>query len=717
MRKFYTLLLFIPILLIASNNEKILILKKAEAQIKIDGIIDDIWSKADSATNFFQLQPYTGKPISRKTYAKVITNETSLYCLIVCYDQKENIQSTTGKLDDFGGDVVSIMLDTFGDRRTAYKFAVTASGVRGDCRLLDDARNRDYSWDGIWFSDSKIYDWGYVVEIEIPYKSIQYNKDLTSWGIDFDRWIPSLSEDQYWCEYEQNEGQRISKFGNLVFQDFRPSVKGLNLEFYPVAFGKINYLGANKYKVDPNAGLDIFYNPSPQLTVQATANPDFAQIEADPFNFNISRYETFFNERRPFFVQGNEIFTPSGRQQNSGFYRPLELLYTRRIGKILPNGKEVPLSFGAKAFGRYETWEYGGFTARTPEIEFINYNGVNEIEPSAIFFSGRIKKQILDNSNIGILFAGKQTADNTYGVIDIDGAFRGSDWQFAYQIARSIKNSEGDFAASAGFNKFTDNSVTLIRGRYVGEKFDINQVGYVPWKGTAEFVGLTGPYWYFKEGALSQLMFYIGPVLYYEKVDSFTDYGGVIGMNMQFRSNWGYEINFQDIYTKDNGKEFNSAQVNFSSWFNINPKWNGNLYGGYSKRYNFARDYLAFYSWLGAEASWKVADVIQIGTSFNMWIEGNPDNNIEEITYNARPWISFTPINDLNFRLYIDNVFLKSSDKMERIFIGGLFSYQFSPKSWIYIAINEIHDRNNSGRIMGMTDRVSVFKIKYLYYL
>ena len=503
----------------------------------------------------------------------------------------------------------------------------------------------------------------------------------------------------------------------MVFQDFRPSVKGLNLEFYPVAFGKINYLGANKYKVYPNAGLDIFYNPSPQLTVQATANPDFAQIEADPFNFNISRYETFFNERRPFFVQGNEIFTPSGRQQNSGFYRPLELLYTRRIGKILPNGKEVPLSFGAKAFGRYETWEYGGFTARTPEIEFINYNGVNEIEPSAIFFSGRIKKQILDNSNIGILFAGKQTADNTYGVIDIDGAFRGSDWQFAYQIARSIKNSEGDFAASAGFNKFTDNSVTLIRGRYVGEKFDINQVGYVPWKGTAEFVGLTGPYWYFKEGALSQLMFYIGPVLYYEKVDSFTDYGGVIGMNMQFRSNWGYEINFQDIYTKDNGKEFNSAQVNFSSWFNINPKWNGNLYGGYSKRYNFARDYLAFYSWLGAEASWKVADVIQIGTSFNMWIEGNPDNNIEEITYNARPWISFTPINDLNFRLYIDNVFLKSSDKMERIFIGGLFSYQFSPKSWIYIAINEIHDRNNSGRIMGMTDRVSVFKIKYLYYL
>ncbi|MBI5808530.1 MAG: carbohydrate binding family 9 domain-containing protein [Ignavibacteriales bacterium] len=716
MKKYFTLLLFLPILLSASNTEKVLILKKIDTPIKVDGVIDDAWSKADSATNFFQLQPYFAKQPSRKTYAKVLTTGTSLYCLIVCFDKKENIQSNTGKLDDYGGDVVSIMLDTFGDRRTAYKFAVTASGVRGDCRLLDDARNRDYSWDGIWFSYSRIYDWGYVVEIELPYKSIQYNKELTNWGLDFDRWIPALTEDQYWCEYEQNEGQRISKFGKLIFENFRPSIKGLNLELYPVAFGKINYLGNNKYKVDPNAGLDIFYNPSPQLTVQATANPDFAQIEADPYNFNISRYETFFSERRPFFIQGNEIFSPSGRQRNSGFYRPLELLYSRRIGKKLPDGKKVPLTFGAKAFGRIDDWEYGGFAARTQETEYTDYNGSKGVEPSALFLSGRIKKQVFDNSSIGVLFVGKKTSNDTYGVIDIDGAFRNSDWQLAYQIARSVKNSEGDFAVSAGFTQFGEKWITFLRGNYIGDKFDINQVGYVPWKGTAEFVGLTGPYWYFKEGAISQLLFYAGPALYYEKVDSFTDYGGVAGINMQFRSNWGYEINFQSINTKDNNKEFNSSQVNFSSWFNINPKWNGNVYGGYSKRYNFSRNYLAFYSWLGAEASWKIADILQIGTSYNMWIEGNPDGNIEEITYNARPWFSFTPINDVNFYVYVDNVFLRSSNQMERIFIGALFSFQFSPKSWIYLALNEIHDRNNSGRIMDMTDRVSVFKIKYLYY-
>jgi hypothetical protein len=166
----------------------------------------------------------------------------------------------------------------------------------------------------------KIYDWGYVVEMKIPYKSIQYDEKLTDWGLDFDRWIPENSEDLYWCRYEQNEGMRVSKFGQLVFSDFRPNVQGLNLEFYPVGLSKATYLQNGKYKFDADAGIDIFYNPSQKLTYQLTANPDFAQIEADPYTFNISRYESYLSERRPFFTQGNEIFMPSGKEQNTGFY-------------------------------------------------------------------------------------------------------------------------------------------------------------------------------------------------------------------------------------------------------------------------------------------------------------------------------------------------------------------------------------------------------------
>ncbi len=707
----------------ASNEPKMLVLNKTTEPILIDGIIDPAWTQADSVSDFIQLQPFHNAKPSRKTVAKVLTSEHALYCLMICYDEEENIQRHKGKLDDYGGDVISLMIDTFNNKRTAYKFSVTATGVKGDCRMLDDARNRDYSWDGIWFSGAKIYAWGFVVEMKIPYKSIQYDEDLTEWGLDFDRWMPARNEDVYWCAYEESQGQRISKFGTLVFQNFRPKVKGLHLEIYPVAITKATYVNDNDYDIDPDAGIDIFYNPSPKLTYQLTANPDFAQIEADPFEFNISRYESYFSERRPFFTEGNEIFMASGKQRNTGFYQPLELFYSRRIGRKLPDGNEVPLQFGTKAFGRINTWEYGGFMAVTGKTDYID-GGEKSTEDQAFFGSARVKKQILGNSSIGMMIVGKHTQDSDNGVIDIDGAFRSSSWQLAYQLARSFKNNEGDFAGSAGFTMFKEKSLALIRGRYVGDKFDIDQVGFVPWKGTGNFVGIGGPRWYFNDGFIRAILLYGGGYLGYEKVDNFTDYGGIFGFNMQFRNNSGFEINLDMGDAKDEGIRFTSYTANFSSWFNPNPKFHGNVWGGYTRTYNFSRDYLAYYSWLGSQLNYQLFNSLLIGTSVNIFIERDPDGAIEDITYNTRPNLSITPINNLNIRIYFDNVYVRSTDHLEQAIFGFLFSYNFSPKSWVYFALNDVRDRsdryNEFGELlpkrMHVVDRAGVFKLKYLYY-
>lgn len=715
--------LFIGSFAAANNIDKVMTLQKMAEHIRIDGLIDPAWSQADSVWEFTQHQPYYGAAPSRRTVAKLMTNQDVLYCLMICYEDQTSIQKHKGMLDNMGGDIVSLMLDTFGNKRTAYKFAVTAAGVRADCRLLDDARNRDYSWDGIWFSAAKIYDWGFVIEMEIPYKSIQYDEKLSEWGLDFDRWIPARTEDLYWCTYEENEGQRVSKFGKLVFENFRPTAKGLNLEIYPVGISKITYLDNKKYRGEPAAGVDIFYNPSPKLTYQLTANPDFAQIEADPFEFNISRYETYFNERRPFFTEGNEIFMASGRERNTSFYRPLELFYSRRIGKKLPDGSEVPLQFGTKAFGRIGAWEYGGFLAMTGETDYEE-DGATVKEDRAYFGSARIKKQILGNSAIGLMFVGKHTENEDNGVLDLDGAFRMSDWQLSYQLARSYKNSQGDFAGSAGFTMFREKYMVLMRGRYIGDNFDINQVGFVPWKGTGEFVGLAGPRWYFNNGYIRQILIYAGGLLGYEKIDAFTDYGGLVGYNMQFRNNWGFEINTDFADSKDEGIRYTTYNISFSSWFNTNPKLHANVFGGYSRTYNFSREYLAYYSWFGSFVEYQLLNELEIGTSADMFIEGNPAGAIEDITYNTRPYFSITPINNLNIRIYFDDLFIRSSDRSEQTIFGLLFSYNFSPKSWIYFAMNEIRARekqfdsfdNLLSNRLRVQDRVGVFKVKYLYY-
>ncbi len=734
MKKFLLLYLLIAISAAARQNEgKKLLVHKIKTDISIDGIIDPVWSTADSATNFFQMQPYYGKKPTWPTVAKVLSTNDAIYCLMICYEDKKDIQLNTGTLDNTNGDIVSFMIDTFNDKKTAYKFAVTASGVRADCRLLDDARNRDYSWDGIWFAAAKVYDWGFVVEMKIPYKSIQYDKNAGTWGLDFERWIPAKNEDLYWCSYEQNEGQRISKFGTLMFDNFKPSVKGLNLEVYPVGLSKANYLPLSsssssfiddaKYKIEPNMGLDVMYNPSPALKFQLTANPDFAQIEADPYQFNISQYETYFDERRPFFTEGNEIFMAAGKQSNTGFYSPLQLFYSRRIGKKLPDGSEVPLIVGTKAFGRFNDWEYGGFLAVTGRKDYMDDDVLNT-EPGAIFSSVRIKKQILENSSIGMLYVGKQTKDNTSGVVDIDGAFRTSEWQLAYQVARSIDAAHGDYAASAGFTQFGEKWVTLARLRYVGNNFNIDQVGYVPWKGTGEITAIAGPNWFIKDGPIRNILLFGGFSINHKVAENYTDHAAVLVYNMQFKQNWGGEIDISYGKSKDEGVKYSSYEIDYSTWFNINPKWDANFYGGYTRTYNFNRDYVAFYSWNGINFDWNALDILQVGTSYNMWIEGNPAGGIEDITYDARPYFSFTPVNNLNIRIYVDNLFDQSSQHMEQIIGGLLFSYNFLPKSWIYFAYNEVDNRsdqfNAAGSLlpqrMHTAARAGVFKIKYLYY-
>jgi len=286
------------------------------------------------------------------------------------------------------------------------------------------------------------------------------------------------------------------------------------------------------------------------------------------------------------------------------------------------------------------------------------------------------------------------------------------------------KHGRGDFAGSTGFRSVSDSWINLARGRYIGKDFDISQVGYVPWRGTAELVALSGPLWNFDEGALRQILTYAGLFLNYERTDLYTDRSAIIGLNMQFRDNWGYEINFSVARSRDTDILYTSYDVNLSSWFNVSPSWYGNVWGGYSKTYNFSRDYLAFYAWFGSSVGWNALQTLQLGTSYNMFIEGNPGGGVEDITYNARPYFSLTPFNDLNVRVYTDYVFVRSTDKLENVIIGLLFSYNFLPKSWIYFAVNEVRGRSDeygpAGSLlparMHVADRAGVLKVKYLYY-
>ena len=318
----------------------------------------------------------------------------------------------------------------------------------------------------------------------------------------------------------------------------------------------------------------------------------------------------------------------------------------------------------------------------------------------------------------------KQTKDSTYGVVDLDGAFRNSGWQLSYQLARSIKNSSGDYASSIGFVSTGKNWWVLARNRYIGKNFNVEQVGYVPWIGTWQATVLTGPNWIYDEGYLSGMLILGGIYTNYKNIEGYTDRSAVLDFNMNFRSNWGYELTWIAGKSKDQGVKYDSYEFDYNFWFNTSPKWDFNLWGGYSKTYNFNLDFVAPYSWFGANVDWNAADILTLGTSYNMWAEWDPSGSLVDITYDARPYFSITPVNNLNFRIYIDNLYDKSSQHLEQIIGGFLFSYNFLPKSWVYFAYNEVDNRYDRYDINGhllpqkmhVSARAGVFKIKYLYY-
>ncbi len=162
---------------------------------------------------------------------------------------------------------------------------------------------------------------------------------------------------------------------------------------------------------------------------------------------------------------------------------------------------------------------------------------------------------------------------------------------------------------------------------------------------------------------------------------------------------------------------YTSYEADYSVWMGISPRWELNAYGGYSRTYNFLRDYLGHFFSFGCEADWKVLNQLELGTSYDMYVEWKPDGALEDITYNARPYFSLTPVNNLNFRVYVDNVFVRSTDQLEHVILGFLFSYNFLPKSWIYFALNQVEQREPITRQMEIAGRAAVLKVKYLYYL
>ncbi|HEX9083557.1 MAG TPA: DUF5916 domain-containing protein, partial [Gemmatimonadaceae bacterium] len=338
---------------------------RAEAAPVIDGKDDDaVWRTAPPITAFKQWQPTEGKEPRFKTEAKVAYDAANLYVFVRAFDpHPDSIIRLLERRDSFTpSDMIWIFVDSYHDKRTGYEFGVNAAGVKID-QAVYDGGNEDGAWDGVWDAATRIDSLGWTAEFRIPLSQMRYSRDRSHiFGFTIDRDIYRYSERVSWPFFSQSKPDLISQLGILDGMDDLESPR--RLEAMPYVVSKsASQITNNAYgqKANVTVGGDVKYRVASNLTLDATINPDFGQVESDPAVLNLNAYESFFDERRPFFVAGRGLFrfdvNCSAVNCNGE-----TLYYSRRIGRT-PElagtyGDTVPLQpttiiGAAKLLGRF----------------------------------------------------------------------------------------------------------------------------------------------------------------------------------------------------------------------------------------------------------------------------------------------------------------------------------------------------------------------------
>ena len=384
------------------------------ATVAVDGRLDDAaWRAAAWRSDFLQKVPLEGGAPTASTEVAFLYDGDALYVGARMRSvDPGGIPTTVARRDQFtNAEHFIVALDTYRDRRTAYVFSISSGGVRGDYYNPSDSEgDRELAWDPVWRADATVDSLGWYAEMRIPFSQLRFASGGDQiWGVQINRWMPHAEEDVYWIVIPARETGWASRFGEL---------RGIAVAHAPRRLELTPYVAANatfspSIPGDPfndgsltsaRAGADFKMGLGPNLTLDATINPDFGQVEADPAEVNLTAFETFFSERRPFFTEGNQLLVGNG----ANFY------YSRRIGQAprgSANGEYVDypsnttILGAAKLSGRMRSGLSVGalaaFTGAEEARTFDTESGFGRvaIEPFTAYGIGRVQQEFGPNSS------------------------------------------------------------------------------------------------------------------------------------------------------------------------------------------------------------------------------------------------------------------------------------------------------------------------------
>lgn len=466
---------------------------KLEAEPVIDGevLADEVWQKFPAFDGLTQIRPNAGAPASEKTDIRFAYNQTTLFVSVVCYDaQPDKLVVSDARRDASldGTDSFLFIIDTYHDRQNGFMFGTNPLGIEYDGQVDNEGQgnfntNRqqggtiggfNLNWDASWEVKAKVGDYGWSAEFAIPLRTIRFASGQNrTWGLNIQRNIRKTNEVVYWAPLPiQFDLKRLSLAGELTGLSLQSPG---NLKFIPYVLDQVyrDFKSAeNKTKNRPDVGADIKYSLTPSLTLDLTYNTDFAQVEVDQQQINLDRFNLFFPEKRPFFLENAGFFS-------SGAPGEVDLFFSRRIG-IGSNGQVVPIVGGARVSGRANKTNVGVLSMFTDEAlddtVLIQRNNFNV---------ARINQQVGQRSTIGGSFISREgmgEADNHNRVYSLDGKWGiGKKAQITGFFARSttLDSSETSGNTFKVQSQYQWNGLDLnLAYTQVDEAFD-PQVGFL----------------------------------------------------------------------------------------------------------------------------------------------------------------------------------------------------------------------------------------------
>ncbi|HUR33836.1 MAG TPA: DUF5916 domain-containing protein [Vicinamibacterales bacterium] len=478
----------------SARLERRLLATRAAGPIVLDGALDEAaWAAAPVASGFLQNEPREGQPATSDTDVRVLYDDQALYFGVFAHDDEPSALVVSDLKKDFNtaaSDAFLIVVDTFADQRNGFEFATNPAGAKWDAQMSNEGRESNANWDGIWDVRTRVGADGWFAEIRIPFRTLKFRvNDPQSWGLNFQRRLRRRNEESYWSPLPRIYTiDRVSLAGTL--QDLRQLRPGRNLRVKPFVAASSSTVGTSRSDEDYDLGLDVKYGLTSGLTLDATVNTDFSQVEADEQQVNLTRFNLLFPEKRDFFLENSGIFQfglPSTGTASLGSASPAaagrqnsppdaKLFFSRQIG-LSDAGASIPILAGSRITGRAGRYAIGALN--------IQQRAQGPV-PSTNFTAVRVDRSVLANSDIGVMLLNKDQAGGGYNrVAGVDGNFRfGQLAMGAYAVKTlapqaAVPGSGEDFSTRANFNY--QSRKYLLRGAYevIGRRFR-DELGFVP---------------------------------------------------------------------------------------------------------------------------------------------------------------------------------------------------------------------------------------------